>query len=110
MGKRGGQLSLPEGSEEELAVCLRIGARWGFACTRGEIVDLVLECVNASFGRPTELGDCLRRCCGFESEKPGSDGLVDFVNRYHLSHGRPSTLEGSGISAVFLPEIVCLMF
>ena len=62
----GGHTSLPERSERELAFCLNLKARWGFALTTDEVKRIVYEYVSFNYESETELGSYLRKYCRFK--------------------------------------------
>ena len=107
--------SLPKECEDELALCLKAKARWGFGSTRDEVRDLVKEYVTKNKDTETDLRKhCLylrnslylRKYCQFKNNKPGEDWLVGFMRRYRLSSKKPSTLEKTRKIAASDPEII----
>ena len=64
--KEGGQQSMPEESETELAVMLRLKSKWGFASSRQEVIELVQDYVNHNKGKDTPVGKYLEKNCRFK--------------------------------------------
>lgn len=63
---QGGQLSIPHESEKELAMMLDLKAKWGFACSRDEVKDLVRDYVKANKDKSTTIGEYLTNYCKFK--------------------------------------------
>ena len=87
------QTSLPRESEIELAECLTIKARWGYASTREKVKELVEQNVKENKDKENAIEEHLRKYCQFKDGKPGEDWLCTFMNKYGLSSKKPSSLK-----------------
>ena len=64
--KEGAHTSLPYESERELQRMLEVKAKWGYAATKDEIMDLVQTYVLENKDKDTELGEYLQKYCQFK--------------------------------------------
>jgi hypothetical protein len=62
----GAQHSIPTENEQELAHLLTVKAKWGFASTRIEVLDLVHDYVLLNKYKDTALGSYLKKHCRFK--------------------------------------------
>ena len=78
---RGNQTSLPEESERSLSAVLTLKSKWGFACNRAEVKQLVFDYVQKNKDLDTDIGKYLRKYCRF---KVGSYPKWSDLNRVGL--------------------------
>ena len=104
------KMSIPEESEFELAVCIKMMAKWGFSPTREELKDLVKDYVKSNKETNTSVGHHLRKYCQFKDDRPGEDWLANFLKRNNLSTKKPASLEKARKSAASDPEVIYSMY